>query len=254
MSCTSEASRFGRLAGGVSGVTRLAGQRSFYAGVAAGVAGTLGVQRLLKTIPRRRTAQPGTRVKPRSLPPLDGGSDTREQPRPIPALAGDPPGRRVRPRQIPAPDDSRPGTRAKPRRIPLPDDDIPRPIPGLAAAPLPPTETKLKPGSIQVRTGSGQIVTAPNSYRVVRPDGSDTGLALTPTLTSNGEPTENSWGITHTASGSLVSGPYTDLKQAQSLATQLAGLRWGGLRVPAPDIEQARQIIAGFQPAEGGKG
>lgn len=233
MSCTSVSSRFSQWAGRMGGVTRLAGQRAFYAGVAAGVAGTLGAQQVIKTTRRQqagsfsfpRTPQPGPREQPRPIPMPDiaptgpaENSDRREQPRQIPALAG-----------------AGPGTRARPRRIPALEQEQP---------PSPLAETKLKPEPIQVRSGSGQVITTPDSYRVVRPDGTDTGLALTLTLNSNGD----SWGVTHTASGSLISGPYPDLKQAQTLATQLAGLRWAGLRVPAPDVEQARQIIAAFQP------
>jgi hypothetical protein len=152
-------------------------------------------------------------------------------------MAEDQPGSRVRPRRIPALEGDSPGTREKPRPI-------------LALA-TPPAETKLKPEPIQVRTSNGQIITAADSYRVVRPDGGDTGLALTPTLNPGGEPVANSWGVTHTASGSLVSGPYPDLQQAQSLATQLSGLRWSNLRVPAEDVEQARKIISTFQGEPG---
>jgi hypothetical protein len=151
-------------------------------------------------------------------------------------MDGDKPGSRAKPRRIPALVGDSPGTR-----------DKPRPIPALAT----PSETQLKPDTIQVRTGSGQVITAPDSYRVVRPDGGDTGLALTPALTANGEPEANRWGVTHTASGSLVSGPYPDLQQAQSLATQLSGLRWSNLRVPAEDVEQARKIISTFQGEPG---
>lgn len=250
MSCLSESSRFSRWAGQMGGVTRLAGQRAFYAGLAAGVAGTLGAQQFIKRARRRQagsfsfppTPQPGTREHPRPIPTLEGDqagtaeqSERRDQPRQIPALAG-----------------NRPGTRTRPRLIPALEGAKPRAIPGLTIPPPPPpAETKLKPGALQVRSGSGQVLTLPDSYRVVRPDGGDTGLALTPTLNANDEPEANSWGVTHTASGSLVSGPYPDLKQAQVLATQLSGLRWAGLRVPTADIEQARHIITDFQPAGG---
>ncbi|MCL4298074.1 MAG: hypothetical protein KJ077_20195 [Anaerolineae bacterium] len=249
MSCTTASNRFSQWASRMGGVTRLAGQRAFYAGLAAGVAGTLGAQQVIKRARRRqagsfpfpRTPQPGTRERPRPIPTLDGDqvgtaekSERRDQPRQIPALAGD-----------------KPGTQARPRRIPLLERHQPQPIPGLAIAPPPPAETKLQPESLQVRSANGQVIIVPDSYRLVRSDGSDTGLALTPTLNANGEIIADSWGITHTVSGSLVSGPHPDLKQAQALATQLAGLRWGNLRVPATDVEQARQIIAAFQP--GGK-
>jgi hypothetical protein len=255
MTCATAPTKFAGLAGRAGGLSRLAGQRAFYAGLAAGVAGTLGVQQAMKRA-RRRSASgfaltPSPPLQP--IPALEG-DPPKSKPRRIPALENYSPGTRTNPRPIPALEGDPP--KPKPRRIPALEADPPdaqkkaRPIPGLAA---PPTETQLKPESIQVRTGSGQVVAAPDSYRVMRRDGSDTGLALTPALTANGEPEANRWGVTHTASGSLVSGPYPDLKQAQSLAIQLAGLRWTNLRVPAEDIEQARTIIAGFQPVEDGQ-
>lgn len=243
MSCTAASNTFSRLAGRAGGLTRLAGQGAFYAGLAAGVVGTLGTQQFLKTARQRRIGSAQTLI------PRLGA---RQNPRPIPVLKDDQSGAPEKPQPIPIVTPDKAGTRAKPRRIPALEGDKPRPIPGLAVAPPPPlTETKLKPEAIQVRSGSGQVITAPDSYRVVRPDGSDTGLALTPTLKANGEAEANSWGITHSASGSLVSGPYPDLKQAQTLATQLSGLRWASLRVPSEDVARAREIISVFQRGEG---
>ena len=74
----------------------------------------------------------------------------------------------------------------------------PKPIPALASAP-----TTLQPASIQVQTHTGQPFAAQNSYRVIRADGSDSGLAITPYLDQNeGQGTvtvkDNAWSITHT--------------------------------------------------------
>lgn len=256
MSCTTASNRFSQWASRMGGVSRLAGQRAFYAGLAAGVAGTLGTQQVIKAARRRQngsflfplTPQPGTPEHPRPIPTLNGEqTGTPEMSNRLPVRRGN---QRDQLRQIPTLAGDGLGTRAKPRRIPALEKDRPQPTPD-PAAPPPPAETKLKPESLQVRSSSGQVITIPDSYRVVQPDGSDTGLALTPALNADGEIAGDSWGVTHIASGSLVSGPHPDLKQAQALATQLAGLRWGNLRVPATDVEQARQIIAAFQP--GGK-
>ncbi len=230
MTCASSPTKFANLAGRVSGLSRLAGQRAFYAGLAVGVAGTLGVQQGMKRI-RRRSAS-GFALTP--SPPL----------RPIPALEGDPP--KPKPRRIPALDANPPGTR-----------DKPRPIPGLAASPA---ETKLKPESIQVRTGSGQVVAAPDSYRVMRPDGSDTGLAINPGLKvsqRNGVSQvvieAGQWWLTHLASGKGLAGPYPTLEAAHRLAGILAQADWSRdeSELTTREMEQLKETIKSFQTGEG---
>jgi hypothetical protein len=86
---------------------------------------------------------------------------------------------------------------------------------------------------------------------VLRPDGSDTGLALTPYLRSGQDgqwvEDEKGWGVTHASSGSLISGPHGSVSEAQDLAGQLSSLRWTADRVPAQDVTQARQIIKAYR-------
>jgi hypothetical protein len=93
-----------------------------------------------------------------------------------------------------------------------------------------------------------------NSPRVVRPNGGDTGLAITPGVTQgqNG-PVEQpgQWGITHTGSGALISGPYDDLSKAQQLASQLSELRWTEAKMPKSDIMKAKGIIKAFATSGG---
>lgn len=219
MSCEKGPNKIARMAGQVgAGIAQLAGKRSFYAGVAVGAGGTAGGMALVKAIQNRRRngIQPGRRS-------------------PVPA--GPAPGTRTGPRKISSEARQRPGTRANPRKIPV-----------LSRTPA---ETGLQAATIRMQTGSGQPFTPKNSYRVVRPDGQDTGLAITPYVREgeNGQLVEDdqSWGVTHAASGSLISGPYSSISQAQGLATRLSGLGWSAARVPTEEVDQAKQIIKAYR-------
>jgi hypothetical protein len=237
VSCEKGPNRVARLAGQVgAGIVQLAGKRSFYAGVAVGSGGTLGSMALVKAIRNRRR---------------NGSQIGRRQSIPV----GPAPGMRVNPRKIPKEALQRPGTRANPKKIPT--EKIPN-APGTRANPkqIPvlsrtPAETKLKAAPVRIQTGSGQPFTPQNSYRVIRPDGSDTGLAVTPYVREgeNGQLVEDdqSWGVTHASSGSLISGPYRSVSRAQGLATQLSGLNWTAARLPAEEVSQARQIVKNYR-------
>ena len=99
-------------------------------------------------------------------------------------------------------------------------------------------ETRLAPSRLGLNLGS-EREPAPfvvdSGYVLIRPDGSDTGLALTPHLVAEtgagGEPTIredlNRWWITHIPSGRAVTGrPYDKIEQAQLLGNVLAQLDW----------------------------
>lgn len=247
MSCEKGPNKIARLAGQVgAGIVALASKRSFYAGVAVGAGGAMGGMALATAI-RQRQRRNGGQSDSRQPVLTAGGppEGTRANPRPIPkeVLQGAP-GTRTNPRKIPPGALQSPGTRANPAKIPV-----------LSPAPA---ETKLQVASIRIQTGSGQSFTPTNSYRVVRSDGSDTGLAVTPYVreSEQGQLVEDdqSWGVTHAASGSLISGPYGSVGQAQGLATQLSGLRWNATRMPAEDVTQARQIVSAYRRGRQGEG
>lgn len=239
MACEKNSAKISRLACQVSsGISGLAGKSSFYIGVGVGVAGTLGAQHLTALWRRRKGPQAISSIRP-GLPrriitaagnsaPTTAPLGSRANPRPIPTEALD-------------------GVKGSPAQL--------RPIPVLSAAPASTVETKLRPAPIQVRTGSGQTITLQNSYQVVRSDGVDTGLAITPYV-REGEAgqaveAENAWGVTHTRSGSLIGGPYESLAQAQGLVAKLAPLRWAAPLVPAAEVARARRIVAAYQPGSG---
>jgi hypothetical protein len=254
MSCETGSTKIAQLAGQVSaGITGLVSKRSFYAGIAVGAAGTGALALALNKI-RRRPAAAGYLAAPRPVTPRSSQSGpgalavkgTRAAPRPIPVGAGAPAkGTRARPKPIPmgsgAP--AAKGTRTNPRPIPV--------LSGLASTP----PTKLQRDTIQVQTapstGSRQPFPASNSYRVLRSDGADTGLAITPYLRpgEDGQPTPdpNAWAVTHSSSGALVGGPYASVATAQGLATQLANLPWTGT-MATEDMSRAKAIIAAYQP------
>jgi hypothetical protein len=147
------------------------------------------------------------------------------------------------------------GSRSNPRPLPNPEALYasgsranPAAIPVLSARP---PETKLQTASLKVQTSAGELFTPKNSYRVVRSDGGDTGLAITPHLeeNDNGQPLEkgSAWCVTHTGTGALISGPYDTVSKAHNLATQLSVLRWTTAAIPGADVEKARQIIEEYQ-------
>jgi hypothetical protein len=123
-----------------------------------------------------------------------------------------------------------------------------QPIPALAARNQP---LKLQAGPVRMQVGPEQSYTAASSYRVVRADGSETGLALTPYLTRS-EPEgaierSEQWGLTHLSSGALVSGPYASVAEAQELASQLAPLDWTKPRLSVAERQRAKTMIDQYQ-------
>ena len=224
MACQINADRVSKIAGRVSvGLSQMSSKQAFFTGLGVGASGTgLGAvllanrQRLARLFrrsgrPRQAVALTGT------VRPVNGAARTGQKPKPIPALAA---GR---------------ATSSKPK-----------PVPVLATAP-----TTLQAASIQIQTGSGEPFLAEDSYRVVRADGSDTGLAITPYLESgqaNGKPAvkADAWGVTHAGSGALVAGPYESVDQAQELATKLSNLPWTGT-MSKQDVGRAKRIIQAYR-------
>ena len=218
MSCQAQAVRFAGLAGRLSGgINRLSSQQAFYSGLAVGVSGT----GLVSLLVAKRAALGAVLNRWRAGASSNGAA--RIQARPIPQL-----GRRS--------------------LKPADDKQVAQPIPALAARHQP---IKLQAGPVRMQLGQEQSYTAADSYRLVRADGSETGLALTPYLVQQ-EPTgkvarTEQWGVTHLSSGALVSGPYKNVAEAQALAGQLTALDWTKSRLPASDSERAKRIIETYQ-------
>lgn len=251
MSCDSNANKIAKMVCQISsGISQLASKRSFYAGVAVGAAGTgLGVIVVSKLRRPKGIRQPTlVRVGPAGKTANGNGWSKAQTPRP---------GSRTNPLPLPNLEAATTASGSRANPMPLPNPEAlhasgsranPISIPVLSARP---PETKLQVASLKVQTSAGELFTPKNSYRVVRPDGSDTGLAITPHLeeNENGQPLEkgSSWCVTHTGTGALISGPYDTVSKAHNLATQLSVLRWTAAAVPGVDVEKARQIIGGYQ-------
>ncbi len=229
------AATIGRTAAGVGS---LASQRAFYAGVAVGAVGSEGLALAVRRFRRRRrwsragsfartVAAPGSRSHPKPIPILDHGVDLR------PGLAD----RRRQPRAIPGLPIRMDGTSTWPR---------PKPIPGIKAGAV---ETHLKPAPLQIQTRQGPR--SVDGYRLLRPDGAGTGLAITPELIEGegGRVQENKsgWMVSHANSGAAVAGPYRTVTEAQSLAGQLAHLPWTAEGLSPADLGQAKSIITNYQ-------
>ena len=214
-----------------SGIAQLSSKQAFYAGVAVGASGTgagalalawrqqlarlLGLGPKTITAPRQAIARP----KPKPLPGLSG-APAKRSPKSIPGLAA--------------------------------SASKPKPIPTLATGD--PPQTKLQAAPIRMRDSQGQLVTSQNSYRVVGPDGTKTGLAITPYLEQKDGQTvesETAWGVTHTGTGALLEGPFESVAQAQGLATALSPLRWTTTPLPRADVDQARELIEQYRQAPG---
>ncbi|MFC1975322.1 hypothetical protein ACFLXQ_02860 [Chloroflexota bacterium] len=236
MSCNANSNVIARLACQVSsGITQLDSKQAFYAGLVLGAAsagaGAMAVARRHHFGRVYKILRGGHNATAKTALPSSGGG--RFQAIPAKSVSG-----------ATGPRERRP---IKP--IPKP---APQPIPALARAAR---ETKLKAEPIQMRVGAnGETFTSSSSYRVVRLDGSDTGLAITPGVTQ-GEtgPVEQpgQWGITHTGTGALISGPYDGLSKAQQLASQLSALRWTESKLPKSDVMKAKGIIKAFATSGG---
>jgi len=240
MACDANTSRIAKLAGRMSGaISQLSSKQAFFAGMAVGASGTgLGAflvakrQRIANVFRGRQQASgpgPQSRPKPtpKPVPGLAAGSPARSKPKPIPGLAD--------------------ASAAKPK--PIPGLSKRQPLPTLSDASA--SQTKLQAGPVQVLGRDGQAFTVQNSYRVVRPDGSDTGLAITPHLEQGdkGQTVEraDAWSVTHAGSGALIDGPYPTIAQAQGLATELSALRWTASSVPKADVDRAKALIGHYR-------
>jgi hypothetical protein len=96
--------------------------------------------------------------------------------------------------------------------------------------------------SIAVSNDDGNNTTI-SGYRVLRDDGRDTGLSLTPHLDENNTP-QDGWVVTHSRTGKLVDGPFDTRPEAHNLATQLAAIEsWDQERMPVSDLKRAATIV-----------
>ena len=236
MACQINSGRISQLAGRVSsGISQLSSKQAFFTGLAVGASGTgLGAvlvanrQRIANLFQRPKSPRQAMAVSGQ-LQPANGTPRAKKQPKPIPALAAGN------------------GDKSKPKPIPgLTKGSSPRsaakPIPVLATSP-----TTLQAAAVEMKTGNDTPYLAQNSYRVMRADGSDTGLAITPYLESgqtNGKTAAkgDAWGVTHTGSGALVDGPYDNIGQAQELATKLSNMSWTGA-MSKQEVGQAQRIV-----------
>ncbi|MCB0014197.1 MAG: hypothetical protein KDE34_19930 [Anaerolineales bacterium] len=222
----------------------MSSKQAFFTGLAVGASGTgLGAllvtnrQRLTNLLQRTKAPRQALAVNSQSGP-ANGTPRVKKQPKPIPALAAGS-GGKSQPKPIPG------LTKSGSSR------STAKPIPVLATSP-----TTLQAAAVEMKTGSDEPYLAQNSYRVVRADGSDTGLAVTPYLDpgqANGKPAvkADAWGVTHTGSGALVDGPYDNIEQAQELATKLSNLSWSGA-MSMQEVSQAQRIVQAHRKSRAG--
>jgi len=248
VSCDSNNKLAGLVAQMSAGIAGLSNKQAFYAGVAVGAAATgagagaytLAKKRLHKQRWRKAGQSPRPASQGKSAKPIPGLGEKKKRKKAtsIPVLAG--------------------------KKQPRTSGKSPKPIPILAGkkkssstnspaqtAQPQAQNTKLTPAAVAVQIAGGKRLTLDNSYRVLRADGSETGLAITPHVTQEaGQPpveNKNAWGVTHLASGGLLSGPHRSVDEAQALAANLATLRLDRAQPPAADVERAKRMVQAYR-------
>ena len=104
-------------------------------------------------------------------------------------------------------------------------------------------KTHLQAASSIVVSNDDGTDTTTSGYRVLRDNGDDTGLSLTPHLDKNNTSQEG-WVVTHSRTGKLVDGPFDTRTTAHNLATQLATIEsWDQARMPVSDLKRAATIV-----------
>ena len=288
MSCEQRPGRIAGLAARLgAGIGLLTSKRGFYAGLvvaAAGLsgAGLLGLARrrsraMMKPNPMKKAATvlnlrdipqlpPRTKLKPLPLNQLPGStcagcqSPTGGKAGPWYAVNNRPYCRDCAPAAaqaggvdlvLPSSNQAAPPVGSSPARS------------GLGLSSLPPerrVNTQLVPSRLRVRLGEGaggpRWAVVEQGYVALRPNGLDTGLALTPALKSAGaggvREDPSTWSITHIASGKGLSGPYPSPQAAKPLVDILAQLDWSRSEeeISGAELRQAQLTAAAFMQAE----
>lgn len=229
----------------------MSSRQAFLAGAATGssVTGLMAVlvanRRKIADKLRRRRGPAPLQPAPRSIP----------RPIPIPGAPGSSSGAsRPIPKLIPipgAPGSSSAASVSMSNPIPIPGAPDSSPAtsgPMVKPTPLPLLNTPAEKthlqaaASIAVSNDDGNDTTT-SGYRVLRDDGHDTGLSLTPHLDKNHTP-QDGWVVTHSRTGKLVDGPFVTRPDAHNLATQLAAIEnWDQERMPISDLKRAATIV-----------
>ena len=90
------------------------------------------------------------------------------------------------------------------------------------------------------------------------PDGTGTGLAITPLLEKDGQggfaTDTQKWNVTHLKSGMTMAGPYASAEEARRLASILAGVDWRREvdRISRRGLTATRQIVEAYNEALAG--
>jgi len=263
MSCDSNANAISKLACRLSGgISPLAGKRGFYAGLALGGAGLVGAGMVAlarrQSGSGRRPVVNGRPVSLRQIPQLP----TRQSIWPLSRPSGErcdqchavgKPGLWYRINDRVYCQDCAPAAAQQADvDLAVPKPDVPAKPAGLrgtksagaisangkTAQPLSPekrVETRLEQSRMRVlvprdKKDGGPVQAVIDGYVVLRTNGRDTGLAITPVMriTGTGELTENNnqWGVTHVSTGVTLADPYAGPQEAQMLAGILAQEDW----------------------------
>lgn len=280
MSCSSKASKFGRLAAKVSGgIGQLSSQRAFYAGLALAGGGVVAAGLVTAACRLSRPVVGHAPLRSQDLPQLAPLATVQPT---TPASGNTCATCSAAPQNKPGPwyrlgeqlycrDCARQAADSAGVDLALPESKLnsavterPPVSRGLtpASQPLSPERrvaTKLLDSRVRVRLGDsrdGPIWrVVDNATVVVDKRGFDTGLAITPLLkqTSDGTVTEalDRWRLTHIASGKALGGIYGSREEAQAVASILAQLDWtrSEADIPAGEMQRALATLQLYRQA-----
>jgi hypothetical protein len=290
MACERNPNRIAALAG-KAGMHRLAGKKLFYAGLAAGAAGLLAVL-VGWTIPRLRVKAGADSARPAEAGPAGPGMVTPRQVPALPARATVTPaaltalsgktctGCHASPASKPGvwyiiqddaycQDCAPKAARAADVDLTTPSTSPPTAGAGLLASPgearnrsamqdilasADPAKVRLQEMAVDVKSADGWI-RVQGGYFVYTPNGTGTGLAITPLVTRDDQEnlitSKRQWNVTHLKSGLVMAGPYPSVEEARRLASILAQVDWrrDADALSRRELAATRQVVEAYNQA-----
>lgn len=121
-----------------------------------------------------------------------------------------------------------------------------------------PANVRLQEMAVDIKSADGWVRIERDAYFVYTPDGTGTGLAITPVVAranrGNLVTSKEQWNITHLKSGLAMAGPYPSVEEARRLASILAQVDWrrDADALSRREVAATRQVIAAYNEALAG--
>jgi hypothetical protein len=117
-----------------------------------------------------------------------------------------------------------------------------------------PAKVRLQEMAVDIKSADGWI-RVQGGYFVYTPNGTGTGLAITPVVTRDDQGNlvtdRRQWNITHLKNGLAMAGPYPSLEEARRLASILAQVDWrrDADALSRREVAATRQVIRAYNEA-----